>query len=119
MTRPSSDRDGECICDYNPETTDGPQEDCPFHGRSYAYWIERGDALAARLEAAEAAVERVGAALSDQVEVALPIARWLVNADKGAGQYARVNPDALLALIDEATAVRAALAGADDVGGVS
>lgn len=53
--RPSSERDGTCICDYNPDTTDGPQEDCPFHGRPYAYWIERGDALAERL----AAVERV------------------------------------------------------------
>jgi hypothetical protein len=52
--RPSNERDGACICDYNPSTTDGPQEDCPFHGRPYAYWIERGDALAERLAAIEA-----------------------------------------------------------------
>lgn len=51
--RPSNERDGACICDYNPDTTDGPQEDCPFHGRPYAYWIERGDALASRLNEAE------------------------------------------------------------------
>jgi hypothetical protein len=52
--RPSNERDGACICDYNPSTTDGPQEDCPFHGRPYAYWIERGDALADRLAAVSA-----------------------------------------------------------------
>lgn len=46
MTRPSNERDGACICDYDPATTDGPQEDCPFHGRPYSYWIERGDTLA-------------------------------------------------------------------------
>lgn len=49
--RPSNERDGACICDYNPDTTDGPQEDCPFHGRPYAYWVERGDTLADRLAA--------------------------------------------------------------------
>lgn len=38
--RPSNERDGECICDYNPDTTEGPLEDCPFHGRPYGYWVE-------------------------------------------------------------------------------
>lgn len=52
MSRPSNERDGACICDYNPETTDGPQEDCPFHGRPYAYWIERGDELQQRINLA-------------------------------------------------------------------
>ena len=56
--RSSNERDGACICDYNPDTTDGPQEDCPFHGRPYAYWIERGDVLAARLERVEAVARR-------------------------------------------------------------
>ena len=28
MSRPAG-----CICNYNPETTDGPEEDCPWHGR--------------------------------------------------------------------------------------
>ena len=49
MPRPSNERDGACICDYNPETTDGPQEDCPFHGRPYAYWVERAADLQSRL----------------------------------------------------------------------
>lgn len=26
----------DCICDWNPDTTDGPQEDCPQHGRRYS-----------------------------------------------------------------------------------
>jgi len=47
--RPSSERDGACICDYNPATTEGPVEECPFHGRAYGYWIERGDALAEQI----------------------------------------------------------------------
>lgn len=34
-------RDGECICDGNPSTTNGPEEDCPWHGREYSYWVER------------------------------------------------------------------------------
>jgi len=38
---------GTCICDGNPATTDGPEEDCPQHGRSYTEWIQRGDALQA------------------------------------------------------------------------
>lgn len=42
-------RRGDCICDYNPTTTDGPSEDCPQHGRPYAYWVERSDAALARL----------------------------------------------------------------------
>jgi hypothetical protein len=25
-------RDGRCICDHNPDTSDGPEEDCPVHG---------------------------------------------------------------------------------------
>jgi hypothetical protein len=25
-------RCGECVCDRNPETTDGPDRDCPLHG---------------------------------------------------------------------------------------
>lgn len=28
-------RDGDCICDRNPETTDGPDEFCPWDGRPY------------------------------------------------------------------------------------
>jgi hypothetical protein len=70
MTRPTSDRDGPCICDYGPNT-DGPQEDCPFHGRPYAYWVERGDALTARLARVEAlAVEIVGERNIDGADMA-------------------------------------------------
>lgn len=31
---------GGCLCDTNPETTGGPEEDCPQHGRPYSYWVE-------------------------------------------------------------------------------
>lgn len=57
--RPSNERDGACICDYDPETTEGPVEHCPFHGRPYSYWVERADRTtadhAAALRAADAA----------------------------------------------------------------
>lgn len=36
-------RDGDCICDGNPSTTNGPEEDCPWHGREYTYWVARAD----------------------------------------------------------------------------
>lgn len=39
------ERDGECICDGNPETTNGPEEDCPWHGREYRYWVDGCDRL--------------------------------------------------------------------------
>lgn len=55
--RPRNNRDGACTCNYNPTTTSGPEEDCPFHGRAYADWV-------ARAEAAEAALERARKALS-------------------------------------------------------
>lgn len=58
MARPSSERDGACICNYGPDT-EGPDECCPFHGRPYAYWVERGDVLQRRAEVAEAAIDRV------------------------------------------------------------
>lgn len=61
--RPHNDRDGACICDYNPDTTGGPLEDCPFHGRPYAYWVERSDSLGDRLAAVTAQRERALAAL--------------------------------------------------------
>ena len=54
--RPVSRRDGPCTCDYNPETTDGPDEFCPFHGRSYGEWVEWA--------------ERVEAPAADRHEVA-------------------------------------------------
>lgn len=63
--RPSNERDGACICDYNPSTTDGPNECCPFHGRPYDYWIARGDVLLRLNEAALAKVSRVEA-LADE-----------------------------------------------------
>lgn len=38
------DHNGEkCHCDYNPETTQGPEEDCPLHGRPYSYWVSKAD----------------------------------------------------------------------------
>lgn len=38
---------GDCHCDKNPETTNGPEEDCPQHGRPVAeVWglVERAEA---------------------------------------------------------------------------
>lgn len=39
---------GPCHCDGNPATTNGPEEDCPQHGRPYSYWVEGCQTLAAR-----------------------------------------------------------------------
>lgn len=43
-------RDGECICDGNPATTYGPDEFCPWHGRSYNELVERLESQAAEVE---------------------------------------------------------------------
>jgi len=42
---------GDCICDHNPSTTDGPQEFCPEHGRPYPELLGRIDHQAAQLAA--------------------------------------------------------------------
>lgn len=39
---------GKCICDTNPATTDGPDEFCPWHGRSYTEILEWGEKQAER-----------------------------------------------------------------------
>lgn len=57
MTRPSNERDGECICDYGPGT-DGPDEMCPFHGRPYTYWAEGCGHLSGRLDRIRECVDR-------------------------------------------------------------
>jgi len=31
-----------CLCDHNPETTDGPQRECPLHGDGAAFLAECG-----------------------------------------------------------------------------
>jgi hypothetical protein len=50
MSRPVSTQGEECICNYNPETTDGPEEHCPVHGRLYSFWVERSDWLGQKVE---------------------------------------------------------------------
>lgn len=46
-----------CVgCTYG----DGPQEDCPRHGREYAYWVEGCEMLAARIEKVRAVEETLG-----------------------------------------------------------
>lgn len=55
-------RDGECLCDHNPSTTDGPQEDCPYHGRAYGYWVEGVAQL-------QAVIERVRALALNPVQI--------------------------------------------------
>lgn len=50
---------GPCPCDRNPETSDGPSESCPHHGRTYDEWVERGDALADRIEQMQGALDKI------------------------------------------------------------
>lgn len=53
------DHNGEmCHCDYNPETTDGPQEDCPVHGRPYSYWVRQTHQAEQQLQAVMALCDR-------------------------------------------------------------
>jgi hypothetical protein len=35
-----------CYCDYSPETSDGPEEFCPHHGRPYAEVVEMLETMA-------------------------------------------------------------------------
>lgn len=51
-------RDGDCICDHNPETTSGPDEFCPWHGRPYRELVEG-------LESQGDQIERLRAVLAD------------------------------------------------------
>ena len=39
-----------CFCDYNPDTTNGPEEFCPHHGRSYSDLVEMIERQAAEIE---------------------------------------------------------------------
>jgi hypothetical protein len=41
-------RDEPCIC-KPPPITEGPEEDCPRHGRPYSYWVEGVSVLGARV----------------------------------------------------------------------
>lgn len=44
----------ECICRHPADPMcDGPEEDCPRHGRSYSYWVERVDRLMRERDALE------------------------------------------------------------------
>lgn len=50
-----------CICDCNPETTDGPEEDCPVHGMEEFRPLalrDRTQRAEAELAEARAAIER-------------------------------------------------------------
>lgn len=58
---PSEDaEDAWCICNTGPNT-DGPDETCSVHGRTYAEWIERGNLLQTRLDAADARIAELEA----------------------------------------------------------
>jgi hypothetical protein len=50
MNAMKRERDGGCICDCNPETTDGPDEFCPWHGRTYRELVEGLESQAAEVE---------------------------------------------------------------------
>lgn len=56
---------GHCHCDKNPATTNGPEEDCPQHGRPYEYWVEAVGTLEARLAEHEQAVENMSTKTDD------------------------------------------------------
>ncbi|OBG32395.1 hypothetical protein [Mycolicibacter heraklionensis] len=70
------ERDGDCICNTGPET-DGPEEECPWHGREYQHWIR---ALAVQ----EAEVERLRGALNGLVSQWKAIAAVEVGGGYGA-----------------------------------
>lgn len=54
-----------CIgCNYG----DGPQEDCPRHGREYAYWVEGVEVVAAQRDTAEDRIRRALIVLDELVE---------------------------------------------------
>lgn len=99
--RPQSERDGPCTCDYNPATTEGPVEDCPFHGRAYSEWIERGDALAARLAEVEAERDRVVAADEARGEWVRGVVDSCLRNERLARTRERALRDAVTALSDE------------------
>lgn len=44
------ERIGPCHCNTNPDTTEGPEEDCPQHGRPYSYWVSTVETLTNQLE---------------------------------------------------------------------
>jgi len=69
--------EGRCICNTSP-STDGPDETCPVHGRTYADWIERGDILQQRAEKAEAEVARLTAVVQGVKELA---GSYVLNGD--------------------------------------
>jgi hypothetical protein len=66
------ERDGGCICDGNPATTGGPEEDCPWHGREYRYWVDGCASLAAEVERLRGAVSMHRSVVTETMDD-----RWL------------------------------------------
>ena len=67
---------GDCHCDKNPETTNGPEEDCPQHGRPVAeVWglVERAEA---EWDHARAEVDRLRAEVRLAKASARPAPAW-------------------------------------------
>lgn len=67
---------GDCHCDKNPETTNGPEEDCPQHGRPVAeVWglVERAEA---GWDHARAEVDRLRAEVRLAKASARPAPAW-------------------------------------------
>ena len=50
---------GDCICDLNPATTDGPQEFCPEHGRPYSDLLDGIESQARQLADIREVVEKL------------------------------------------------------------
>lgn len=93
MRAMKAERDGDCICDTNPETTDGPDECCPWHGRAYSDWIDWGVTLQECVVERDATIARVRevAARGGQP------GRWVLSDDEGSPGYWRTYLDDALA----------------------
>lgn len=50
---PEPEERSACHCTSGPDY-DGPQEDCPQHGRPYSYWVMRADAMGMKVAQLEA-----------------------------------------------------------------
>lgn len=50
---------GKCHCDTNPSTTNGPEEDCPRHGRDYTDWVDYALAMQSERNQSSSVLDRL------------------------------------------------------------
>ncbi len=91
MNAMKRERDGDCICDGNPATTDGPDEFCPWHGRSYRELVEGLESQAAEAERLREACKTLGEIIHQTNRMVLDITglHHLIGED-GDGDWAAV-----------------------------